>query len=53
MKIDMDTIMFMGFVMGFLSWSVFGLIARFFIKAEKNNEDIIDAAKKIVDIKHK
>lgn len=35
-----------GAVIGFLSWGVLSMIARFFIKAAENNEDIVDAVKK-------
>lgn len=31
-----------GFIIGFLSWGIFSLIARIFINAEKNKEDFID-----------
>ena len=31
-----------GFIIGFLSWGIFSLIARIFINAEKNKEDLID-----------
>ena len=36
-----------GFIIGFLSWSVLALVARFFKKAEKEEKDIIDVVRDI------
>lgn len=40
-----------GMVCGFLAWSVLGMVARFFIKAEKQNHDIVDAVKAVKELK--
>ena len=36
-----------GAVIGFLAWGVMSMTARFFIKAEASNTDIVEAAKEI------
>lgn len=36
-----------GAVIGFLAWGVLSMTARFFIKAEASNKDIVEAAKEI------
>jgi len=36
-----------GAVIGFLAWGVLSMTARFFIKAEASNTDIVEAAKEI------
>jgi len=36
-----------GAVIGFLAWGVLSMTARFFIKAEAANKDIVEAAKEI------
>lgn len=41
-----------GFIIGFLSWSVLALVAKFFIKAEKENKDIVDVAKDMKNLKN-
>jgi len=47
LSIDWEYQLFFGFIIGFLSWSILSLVANVFIKAEKNNEDIIELAKKV------
>jgi predicted membrane protein len=44
---NMDHFMFAGAVIGFLSWGVLSMTARFFIKAEATNTDIVEAVKDI------
>lgn len=36
-----------GMVCGFLAWSLLGMVARFFIKAERSGEDIVDVVKRV------
>jgi hypothetical protein len=36
-----------GAVLGFLTWGVLSMTARFFIKAEASNTDIVEAAKEL------
>jgi hypothetical protein len=36
-----------GAILGFLTWGVLSMTARFFIKAEAANKDIVEAAKEI------
>ena len=42
-----EHLLFCGAVIGFLAWGVLSMIARFFIKAEAANKDIVEAAKEI------
>ena len=42
-----DHLLAAGAVIGFLSWGVLSMTARFFIKAETANTDIVEAAKEI------
>jgi hypothetical protein len=42
-----EHLVFCGAVIGFLAWGVLSMIARFFIKAEAANKDIVEAAKEI------
>jgi hypothetical protein len=44
---SMDHFMFAGAVIGFLGWGVLSMTARFFIKAETTNTDIVEAVKDI------
>ena len=44
---NMDHFLFAGAVIGFLGWGVLSMTARFFIKAEAANTDIVEAAKDI------
>jgi hypothetical protein len=43
----LEFLLLFGFVIGFLSWSVLSLVARFFSKAEKENKDIVDVVKEL------
>jgi hypothetical protein len=36
-----------GAILGFLTWGVLSMTARFFIKAEASNTDIVEAAKEL------
>ena len=36
-----------GSILGFISWGVLSMVARFFIKAETANKDIVEAVKEI------
>jgi hypothetical protein len=42
-----EHLLFCGAVIGFLAWGVLSMVARFFIKAEAANKDIVEAAKEI------
>jgi hypothetical protein len=42
-----DHLLASGAVIGFLAWGVLSMTARFFIKAEAANTDIVEAAKEI------
>jgi hypothetical protein len=42
-----DHLLAAGAVIGFLAWGVLSMTARFFIKAEAANTDIVEAAKEI------
>lgn len=42
-----EYLLFCGAIIGFLAWGVLSMIARFFIKAEAANKDIVEAAKEI------
>lgn len=46
MSLDWETQLMAGFIIGFVSYSILGMIANFFIK--KKNDDIIDV---VTDIK--
>ena len=46
-KLNMDHLLAAGAVIGFLTWGVLSMIARFFIKAEASNTDIVEAAKEL------
>jgi len=46
-KLTTEHLLAAGAVIGFLSWGVLSMIARFFIKAEAANKDIVEAAKEI------
>jgi len=46
-KQTVDHLLASGAVLGFLTWGVLSMIARFFIKAEAANKDIVEAAKEI------
>ena len=42
-----DHLMAAGAVIGFLAWGVLSMTARFFIKSEASNTDIVEAAKEL------
>jgi hypothetical protein len=42
-----DHLLAAGALIGFLTWGVLSMTARFFIKAEAANKDIVEAAKEI------
>lgn len=42
-----DHLLAAGALIGFLAWGVLSMTARFFIKAETANTDIVEAAKEI------
>ena len=44
---SIDHLLAAGAVTGFLAWGVLSMTARFFIKAEAANKDIVEAAKEI------
>ena len=46
-KHSVDHLLAAGAVIGFLAWGVLSMTARFFIKAEANNTDIVEVAKEI------
>jgi hypothetical protein len=46
-KHTVDHLLAGGAVIGFLTWGVLSMTARFFIKAEASNTDIVEAAKEI------
>jgi hypothetical protein len=46
-SMTVEHLMFCGAVIGFLAWGVLSMIARFFIKAETANTDIVEAVKDI------
>jgi len=46
-KHSVDHLLASGAVIGFLAWGVLSMTARFFIKAEANNTDIVEVAKEI------
>ncbi len=44
---SIDHLLAAGAFIGFISWGVLSMTARFFIKAEASNTDIVEAAKEI------
>jgi len=46
-SITIDHLIAAGAFIGFISWGVLSMTARFFIKAEATNTDIVEAAKEI------
>ena len=46
-KLTMEHLLAAGAVIGFLAWGVLSMTARFFIKAEATNTDIVEAAKEL------
>jgi hypothetical protein len=46
-KLTMEHLLAAGAVIGFLAWGVLSMTARFFIKAEAANTDIVEAAKEL------
>lgn len=44
---NIDHFLFAGALIGFLAWGVLSMTARFFIKAEAANKDIVEAVKDI------
>jgi len=46
-KITTEHLLAAGAIIGFLSWGLLSMIARFFIKAETTNKDIVEAVKDI------
>ena len=42
-----DYQLLLGFIIGFISWSILSLVAKFFIKAEKDNDDIVTITQKL------
>jgi hypothetical protein len=46
-SLTIDHLLAAGAVVGFLTWGVLSMTARFFIKAEATNTDIVEAAKEI------
>jgi len=44
---NMEHLVAAGTILGFLSWGVLSMVARFFIKAEAANKDIVEAAREI------
>ena len=46
-KQNMDHLLASGAFIGFLTWGVLSMTARFFIKAEATNTDIVEAAKEL------
>jgi hypothetical protein len=46
-QLNMDHLLASGAVIGFLTWGVLSMTARFFIKAEATNTDIVEAAKEL------
>jgi hypothetical protein len=47
MPTSTDHLVFAGALIGFLSWGVLSMTARFFIKAEATNQDVVEAIKEI------
>lgn len=45
--ISTDHLIAAGAAIGFVAWGVLSMTARFFIKAEASNKDIVEAAKEI------
>lgn len=46
-RIEVDHLLASGTFIGFLTWGVLSMTARFFIKAEATNTDIVEVAKEI------
>ena len=46
-RVSIEHLLAAGAVIGFLAWGVLSMTARFFIKAEASNTDIVEAAKEI------
>lgn len=46
-SVTTDHLIAAGAAIGFLAWGVLSMTARFFIKAEASNTDIVEAAKEI------
>ena len=46
-KHSIDHLLAAGAIIGFLAWGVLSMTARFFIKADAANKDIVEAAKDI------
>ncbi len=46
-KLTPEHLLGAGAFIGFIAWGVLSMTARFFIKAEANNTDIVEAAKEI------
>ena len=42
-----DHLLAAGAIIGFLAWGVLSMTARFFIKSEASNTDIVEAAKEL------
>ena len=47
LSISTDHLVFAGALIGFLSWGVLSMTARFFIKAETTNKDVVEAIQEI------
>ena len=46
-NLSLEHLLASGAVIGFLAWGVLSMTARFFIKAEASNKDIVEAVKEI------
>jgi hypothetical protein len=46
-RLSVDHLLAAGAVIGFLAWGVLSMTARFFIKADAANKDIVEAAQEI------
>jgi hypothetical protein len=46
-KLTTEHLLAAGAIIGFVTWGVLSMIARFFIKAETANKDIVEAVKEI------
>lgn len=46
-SLSTDHLLAAGAVIGFLSWGVLSMTARFFIKADAANKDIVEAAQEL------
>ena len=47
LALNIDHFVFAGAVIGFLSWGVLSMVARFFIKADATNKDVVEAIQEI------